>query len=126
MQGIVDKFDVPLAVYCEGNLVLRATRKETITSIGNLMQAVKSAGAVTVVPNILSITPSKKLPASVARVEWRYLDASDGLVSSSEINYYCSANAQKEMKVVMVEYIRVGVPQAIRNFLDANAPKQVN
>lgn len=126
VEGIVDKFDVPLPVYCEGNLILRATREDVVKSIGNLMQAVKTSGAVTVVPRIVSVRPSKKLCASVARVEWRYLDADDGIVSSSEINYYCGANAQREMKIVMVEYLRVGVPQAIRSFLDANTPKQVN
>lgn len=126
VQSIVDKFEPPLPVFSEGSLVIQADRKDTETSIRNLMQAVKTAGATTLVPNSITVRPSRKLCANIAQVEWHYVGPGGKVISKSEINYYCGANAKGEMKIVMVEYIRVGVPQAIRDFLDSKSPKQVN
>lgn len=111
LDEVLTLFSLPLPVYTRSGLDLKPSREEIKRSLLSLLWAAREAGSVKLVHQIISIRPSLRNVSTVARVEWNYLDESDASVGSSDVNYYFGLNAQQEVRVFMVEYLKLSFPE---------------
>lgn len=119
-------FEEPLPIYSEAGLFLRATREDTARSLEVLLEAAGKRGFTHMTHRIVSIAPRPNWRASFAQLEWQYRDAQKTIIARSFINYYVGATEGEGYKILMMDYLQPGIPEALSVIPRDDTPRTIN